>query len=128
VEHPGPTPARATPPARLTGFEAAKVHATFAFAICLCLAAFWFELLRALGGNSLSWAYVFEWPLFAIFAGYMWWTALHGGRRERKPPKPVTVAPEYAGMLAAWQEHLRQMAEDEAAGSPSGAAEPKPPS
>jgi hypothetical protein len=30
------------------------------------------QLHRALSGNSLSWAYTFEWPLFAIFAGYFW--------------------------------------------------------
>ena len=26
------------------------------------------QLHRALSGNELSWAYTFEWPLFAIFA------------------------------------------------------------
>jgi hypothetical protein len=30
------------------------------------------QLHRALSGNALSWAYTFEWPLFAIFAGYFW--------------------------------------------------------
>ncbi|HSR83670.1 MAG TPA: hypothetical protein VLM11_05755 [Streptosporangiaceae bacterium] len=30
------------------------------------------QLHRALSGNELSWAYTFEWPLFAIFAGYFW--------------------------------------------------------
>ena len=28
----------------------------------------WWQLERALGGNTLSWAYTFEWPLFAIYA------------------------------------------------------------
>jgi hypothetical protein len=102
-------------PTRLTGVEAAKVHLTFSLAIAVCIAAFWFELGRALSGNSLSWAYVFEWPLFAVFAGYTWRTALYGGRKRRKPPKPVVVKPEHEAMLKAWQDHLRQMADDERA-------------
>jgi hypothetical protein len=128
VEPPDPTATAPATPPRLTGIEAAKVHATFGLAVCLCAVAFWFELHRALGGNGLSWAYVFEWPLFAAFAAYMWWTVLHGGRRERRPPKPATVKPEHVAMLAAWQAHLRQMAEDEATGAdPSGVTEPPPP-
>jgi hypothetical protein len=40
---------------------------------------------RALSGNGLSWAYTFEWPLFAAFAVYFWIKSLrdelneHGG-------------------------------------------------
>ena len=30
------------------------------------------QLHRALAGNELSWAYTFEWPLFAIFGIYFW--------------------------------------------------------
>jgi hypothetical protein len=30
------------------------------------------QLRRALSGNELSWAYTFEWPLFAGFAVYFW--------------------------------------------------------
>ena len=32
---------------------------------------------RALSGNQLSWAYVFEWPFFAGYAIYMWWRFIH---------------------------------------------------
>jgi hypothetical protein len=32
---------------------------------------------RALGGNGLSWAYTFEWPLFAGYAVYIWWQLIH---------------------------------------------------
>ena len=39
----------------------------------LCL----WQISRALGGNDLSWAYVFEWPFFAGYAVYMWWRLLH---------------------------------------------------
>lgn len=27
---------------------------------------------RALSGNGLSWAYTFEWPLFAVMGGFFW--------------------------------------------------------
>jgi len=30
------------------------------------------QLHRAESGNELSWAYTFEWPLFAIFGVYFW--------------------------------------------------------
>jgi hypothetical protein len=37
---------------------------------------------RALSGNDLSWAYVFEWPFFAGYAVYMWWRFLHEAPRS----------------------------------------------
>lgn len=42
-----------------------------------CMFAFWWQLRRALGGNTLSWAYTFEWPFFAGFAVVVWWQFLH---------------------------------------------------
>ena len=97
---------------RLRGGDAAKVHVTLAVGLAVCGVAFWFEIRRALGGNGLSWAYVFEWPLFAVFAVYMWWTVLHGSSatRRRRPAKPgPAVDPRYAGMLDAWQAHQREL-------------------
>jgi hypothetical protein len=45
----------------------------------LMVVSFWgmlwlgdWQLHRALGGNGLSWAYTFEWPLFAAFAVVFW--------------------------------------------------------
>jgi hypothetical protein len=35
------------------------------------------QLNRALGGNTLSWAYTFEWPMFAVYAIYVWWQLIH---------------------------------------------------
>ena len=42
-----------------------------------CGLAFWWQLRRALGGNTLSWAYTLEWPFFAVFAVVAWWQLLH---------------------------------------------------
>jgi len=100
---------------RLTGAEAVKLHVTLAAGLTLCVAAFLFEVKRALGGNELSWAYVFEWPMFAVFAVYMWWTTLHQNRRRRRTAaKPKVVAPEHADMLRRWQQHERYLAATEA--------------
>ena len=100
---------------RLTGSEAVKLHLTLVAVVALCLAAFWFEVRRALGGNELSWAYVFEWPIFAGFACYMWWITLHQTRGKRRAaPTPRVVAPEHVQMLKNWQDHLRTMAASEA--------------
>ncbi|MGA8296590.1 MAG: hypothetical protein WB770_06075 [Acidimicrobiales bacterium] len=41
------------------------------------LALGWWQLERALGGNTLSWAYTFEWPFFAGYAVYVWWRIIH---------------------------------------------------
>jgi hypothetical protein len=37
----------------------------------MCWLGDW-QLHRALFGNSLSWAYTFEWPLFALTGAYFW--------------------------------------------------------
>ena len=57
------------------------------------------QLHRALSGNELSWAYTFEWPLFAIFGVYFWVKSLRdelrgaaGGDRTMRPgtgPSPA---------------------------------------
>lgn len=51
------------------------------------------QLSRALGGNALSWAYTFEWPLFAGYAVYVWWQLIHeqptAASRRILPPSLV---------------------------------------
>jgi hypothetical protein len=37
----------------------------------MCWLGDW-QFHRAISGNSLSWAYTFEWPLFAVLGGYFW--------------------------------------------------------
>lgn len=70
----------------------------------ICIPAFIVELTRALGGNTLSWAYVFEWPLLAGYALYMW-RKLRQDERGDGPHRPVQfddVDPE----LDAWNAYL----------------------
>jgi hypothetical protein len=54
-----------------------RLHVILIIVLVSCSSLFILELDRALGGNSLSWAYVFEWPLLGAFAVYMWWRVLH---------------------------------------------------
>jgi hypothetical protein len=67
------------------------------------------QYLRATGGNSLSWAYALEWPLFAGFVVAMWVRAVRdelreagGGARPQPPPiaRPALRPPVGAGQPA----------------------------
>jgi hypothetical protein len=52
----------------------------------------WWQVNRALSGNTLSWAYVFEWPIFGGYAVFMWWKLIHdpppGDRSPAQAPSP----------------------------------------
>jgi hypothetical protein len=57
--------------------RAIGLHVTLAIVEPGFFAAAWWQLHRALGGNGLSWAYTVEWPLFGIYAVFLWWRLLH---------------------------------------------------
>jgi hypothetical protein len=57
-----------------------------AFAVVAVIGMLWlgdWQFHRAEGGNALSWAYTFEWPVFAIFGAVFWAKTI---RDEFKPP------------------------------------------
>ncbi len=54
----------------------------------------WWQVNRALSGNSLSWAYVFEWPLFGLYAIYMWWKLVH---EPQETVVPMAAGPGRSG-------------------------------
>jgi hypothetical protein len=117
---------------RPAGAKTLNVHVTLVVVLALCAVAFRFELGRALGGNGLSWAYVFEWPMFAIFGVYMWWSVLHGGRtagkrRRRSRPDTPVIDPKYAGMLEAWETHRRDLLAAQAEAEGRDPAQQPPP-
>ncbi len=62
--------------------RALKLHAVVLIVVPGFMALCVWQIHRALGGNSLSWAYVFEWPLFAAYAIYMWWRLVHEASAE----------------------------------------------
>src|SRR5215469_12611437 len=64
-----------------------------AFAVVAFAGMWWlgdWQFRRAMAGNSLSWAYTFEWPIFAIFGAVFWVKTV---RDELKPAKPAPAAP-----------------------------------
>jgi hypothetical protein len=109
--------------------RALKLHAVILIVVPGFLALCIWQIERALGGNTLSWAYVFEWPLFAAYAVYMWWRILHetpdatpeaasgnGHAAVASAPADAREAQEDAEM-AAYNEYLARLAEqDRAAG------------
>lgn len=72
----------------------------------ICVTAFGFELSRALSGNTLSWAYVFEWPILGLYAVYMWRKILH----EDFTPPPTASPPEAVDpRLTAYNDYLSRV-------------------
>ena len=70
--------------------RALRLHAVIVIVVPAFMAMCIWQLSRALAGNELSWAYVFEWPLFAAYAVYMWWRLLH----ESPEVPPEASSPE----------------------------------
>jgi hypothetical protein len=67
-----------------------------AFAVAATIGMLWlgdWQFHRAEGGNALSWAYTFEWPIFAIFGVVFWAKTI---RDEFKPPAEAGDAPDVA--------------------------------
>ncbi|MHB8380222.1 MAG: hypothetical protein ACYDB2_09970 [Acidimicrobiales bacterium] len=98
------------------------IHLGLVFVEFLCVSGFIFEFLRARSGNSLSWAYVFEWPIFGAYGVYMWRKLLEDERDDGASPKelPFTRSDE---ALDAYNEYLRQVHRGSSNGGP-GASTP----
>jgi DNA-binding transcriptional regulator of glucitol operon len=67
--------------------RAVLLHLTALVVVAGCLALGWWQLNRALSGNTLSWAYAIEWPFFAGYGVYLWWRLVH------EQPGELPVAP-----------------------------------
>jgi hypothetical protein len=78
--------------------RALKLHAVILVVVPGFMALCIWQLYRAVGGNELSWAYVFEWPFFAAYAVYMWWRFVH---EVPDAPAPAEDAPEAEDPTAA---------------------------
>ena len=57
--------------------RAISAHVTLALCEPGFAALAWWQVDRALSGNSLSWVYVFEWPFFGVYAVFLWWRIVH---------------------------------------------------
>jgi DNA-binding transcriptional regulator of glucitol operon len=69
-------------------------HALALVLVCGMLALGYWQYRRAMEGNALSWAYTFEWPIFAIFGVVFWAKTI---RDEFKPPV-TDEAPDRPGL------------------------------
>jgi hypothetical protein len=58
----------------------------------MCWLGDW-QLHRALGGNSLSWAYTFEWPLFAVGGAFFWAKTIRDEFRLRRDAPTGGITP-----------------------------------
>jgi hypothetical protein len=101
----------------------ARLHLGVVLALAICTSAFVIEVLRALGGNTLSWAYVFEWPLLGGYSIYMWRRLVRDERGQASAPRrSQRPAADDDAALAAWNRYLADLhAHDAASRRPSGA-------
>jgi DNA-binding transcriptional regulator of glucitol operon len=65
-------------------------HVLALVAVAGCLGLGWWQFSRASGGNSLSWGYTFEWPVFAGFFAFLWYREV---QLARKPPRDPDEEP-----------------------------------
>lgn len=101
--------------------RAIALSVTVALLVPGFLALGWWQLSRALSGNSLSWAYTFEWPLFAGYLIWVWRRLLHeehvpGEAGRSGPPSAATSDPgerheEEDEELAAYNRYLAALEE-----------------
>ena len=84
-----------------------RIHLGLFLAELICVPAFAFETYRALGGNELSWAYVFEWPALGSYAIYMWRKMLREERGQTKTKSPKTFQED--ARLAEWNAYLESI-------------------
>jgi hypothetical protein len=82
-----------------------RIHLGLFLAELMCIPAFVIEMFRALGGNELSWAYVFEWPALGGYAIYMWRRMIREERGQVKP-KRVARADDVDPRLEEWNAYL----------------------
>jgi len=57
--------------------RAIGLHVTLIVVVPTFLGLFFWQVQRVRQGNTLSWAYVFEWPFFTGYAVYLWWKLVH---------------------------------------------------
>src|SRR5438105_2630332 len=70
------------------------------------------QLRRAVSGNGLSWAYTFEWPLFAVFAVVFWARTIRDEFRIRRGD-PVQARPAEPDLPAGVGAPVTALADDE---------------
>ena len=86
----------------------------------MCWLGDW-QFRRAMAGNTLSWAYTFEWPIFAIFGVVFWVKTV---RDELHPAPDGGRQAQQVTLPAGAESRLRAAAGADAAGVPSAGRAP----
>ena len=76
--------------ARWFSARAIRLHVALAVLVPLCAALCDWQVHRAISGNELSWAYVFEWPFFAGYGAFRWWRLVREEMGATPPPVPAS--------------------------------------
>jgi hypothetical protein len=78
--------------------RALLLHTAFLAIAAGCLIAGWWQVQRAMQGNTLSYLYSVEWPAFVVVAGIGWWQMVHdtpediaGRRRFREQMRAASA-------------------------------------
>jgi hypothetical protein len=87
-------------------------HVAMAALVAGFLGLGWWQVTRAAGGNTLSFGYALEWPVFAGFVIFVWWRevrhTLRGAPAEPDTPTPPAAAgPESATATPAVRRPVR---------------------
>jgi hypothetical protein len=113
--------------ARWLSRRAVILHLAVALWVPGCLVAGWWQVTRALDGNTLSYLYSVEWPVFALVGIWVWWSLVHtdpesvGARAQRRlaaeqaragllPPPPQRRPEDEDEELAAYNDQLARLA------------------
>ena len=92
------------------------MHAIALVLVAVFLGLGWWQFNRATAGNSLSWGYMFQWPLFAAFTFAFWVREIRSASKgmektEAQPPLSAgfDLEPRHGGF-----EHSTELTGDEA--------------
>ena len=110
---------------RWYSLRAVTLHLTLALWLAGCTSAAWWQISRAGDGNSLSYMYAVEWPVFGVLGIAGWWALIHAEdvseeekherrefegamRRDAHLARPRGAVDDPS--MAAYNEHLAQLA------------------
>jgi len=99
--------------------ERYRLHVALMLGLALCALGFTVELHRGISGHFAAWAYVVEWPVFALVGAVTWWRLLHEPREAGSLPtdRSRVDAPEAVGgpepatdpELQAWHDYVARL-------------------
>lgn len=82
-----------------------QLHLPLALALVVCSTATVIEFTRATDGVGRAWAYTFQWPLFGIFAIWMWVRYRREGRAGEGDRTGARRNP-FAGIVEQWKDRV----------------------